>query len=383
MTELAAAVAWVALASVVYVYAGYPALLWVATRLTCRPVRRESITPSVTLVISAFNEAPVIGKKIENSLGLDYPRNRLEIFVVSDASTDGTDEIVSAFAARGVRLLRQHERLGKTAGLNAALTEARNDIVVFSDANILYTRGALRSLVRAFADDRVGCVTGDSRYVGTPSSAHVQEDGYWSYERLVRDMESRLGSTVGGDGAIFAIRRRLYTPLPPEAINDLVTPLQIVALGYRAVFEPDAVGYEPSAGSFRAEFRRKRRIVTRSWRGVMSVPGVLNPSMTGVFAWQVWSHKVLRWLVLPLVIVAVAASCVALPLGLLYEAVVLGFVASLALAVVGALLSQRLGPVARVTHAALYFYLVNFAAVLGVALAMAGRADVTWASQRR
>jgi len=115
----------------------------------------------------------------------------------------------------------------------------------------------------------------------------------------------------------------------------------------------------------------------------MSVPGILNPWRTGVFAWQVWSHKVLRWLVLPLVVVAVAASCIALPLGLLYKAVVLGFVASLALAVVGALQAQRLGPLARVAHAALYFYLVNLAAVLGVALAMAGRADVVWASQRR
>jgi hypothetical protein len=195
-------------------------------------------------------------------------------------------------------------------------------------------------------------------------------------------MESQLGSTVGGDGAIFAIRRHLYTPLAPEAINDLVTPLQIVALGYRAVFEPDAVGYEPSAGSFRAEFRRKRRIVTRSWRGVMSVPGILNPWRTGVFAWQVWSHKVLRWLVLPLVMVAVAASFVAVPLGLLYQAVVLGFLGSLGLAAVGATLGDRLGRLARVAHAALYFYLVNCAAVLGVAMAMAGRADVVWASQR-
>jgi cellulose synthase/poly-beta-1,6-N-acetylglucosamine synthase-like glycosyltransferase len=383
MMEIAAAVAWIALGGVVYVYAGYPALLWLATRLCSRPVRRDGITPPVTLVISAFNEGRVIGSKIENSLQLDYPGDRLEIVVVSDASTDDTDAIVRSFADRGVCLLRLSERAGKTAGLNQALRLATNDIIVFSDANILYARTAIRCLVRGFADARVGCITGDSRYVGeSSSSAHVQESSYWSYERLVREMESRLGSTVGGDGAIFAIRRHLYTPLAPEAINDLVTPLQIVAKGYRAVFDPDAVGYEASAGSYRAEFRRKRRIVARSWRGVMSVPGVLRPWRTGVFAWQVWSHKVLRWLVLPLVVVAVGASLVAAPSGRLYETIVLGFLSSVALAGIGATVGDRLGRLAPLTHAALYFYLVNCAAVLGVGMALVGRSDVVWASQR-
>jgi len=359
--EAAAVVAWIMLASVAYVYAGYPALLWLVTRVSSHPVRRAWITPPVTLVISAFNEAAIIGKKIENCLALDYPADRLEIIVVSDASTDATDAIVKSFGDR-----------------------ASNEIVAFSDANILYTRTAIRCLVRGFADPRVGCVTGDSRYVSAASTAaHIQESSYWSYEREVRDMESRLGSTVGGDGAIFAIRRHLYTPLAPEAINDLVTPLQIVARGFRAVFEPEAVGYESSAGSFGAEFRRKRRIVTRSWRGVMSVPGVLNPWRTGVFALQVWSHKVLRWLVLPLVVVAVVASSLALPLGLFYQAIVLGFVGSLGLAVIGAALGNRLGRLAQLTHAALYFYIVNCAAVLGIAMAMAGRADIIWASHRR
>ena len=382
--EAAAVVAWIMLASVAYVYAGYPALLWLVTRVSSHPVRRAWITPPVTLVISAFNEAAIIGKKIENCLALDYPADRLEINVVSDASTDATDAIVKSFGDRGVRLLRLPERQGKTAGLNVALGQASNEIVAFSDANILYTRTAIRCLVRGFADPRVGCVTGDSRYVSAASTAaHIQESSYWSYEREVRDMESRLGSTVGGDGAIFAIRRHLYTPLAPEAINDLVTPLQIVARGFRAVFEPEAVGYESSAGSFGAEFRRKRRIVTRSWRGVMSVPGVLNPWRTGVFALQVWSHKVLRWLVLPLVVVAVVASSLALPLGLFYQAIVLGFVGSLGLAVIGAALGNRLGRLAQLTHAALYFYIVNCAAVLGIAMAMAGRADIIWASHRR
>src|SRR5262245_25832107 len=188
MTEMvAAAIAWAMLGAVVYVYAGYPLLLWLMTRVLSRPVRRDRIMPPVTLIISAFNEAAIIGKKIENSLELDYPGDRLEIVVVSDASTDRTDDIVRSFSDRGVRLLRQDKRRGKTEGLNLALRAASNEIVVFSDANILYAKTAIRSLVQAFADERVGCVTGDSRYVGASSSAaHEQENSYWTYERRVR-----------------------------------------------------------------------------------------------------------------------------------------------------------------------------------------------------
>jgi cellulose synthase/poly-beta-1,6-N-acetylglucosamine synthase-like glycosyltransferase len=384
MSTVAAAVAGVALLLVGYVYVGYPLALLLVTRAVTRGVRRWDTVPSVMLVISAFNEARTIRAKLENSLALDYPRQRLRIVVVSDASTDGTDEIVQGFANHGVELLRIATRGGKTAGLNVALERSRDDVVVFSDANILYDPKAVRHLVRNFGDPAVGCVTGDSRYVGAiPSAAHERENAYWSYERSIRTWESMLGSTVGGDGAIFAIRRELYVPLPPEAINDLVTPLQIVARGHRAVFEPAAVGYEASAGDFKGEFRRKRRIVTRSWRGVMSVHGVLDPRRVGWFAWQVWSHKVLRWLALPLVLVAVAASALASPLSDVFLVVVWGFVASLVAAGLGAVMRGRVGRLAGLAHAALYFYLVNCAAVLGIVMALAGRVDVTWAPQRR
>jgi glycosyltransferase involved in cell wall biosynthesis len=337
----------------------------------------------VTLVVSAFNEAPIIAQKLENALGLDYPRDRLEIVVVSDASTDDTDRIVGAFRDRGVRLLRMPRRGGKTAGLNAVMATIRSEIVVFSDANIQYRKDAVRLLVRSFSDPAVGCVTGDSRYVDPgESAAHVQEDTYWGYERFIRSLESQVGSTVGGDGAIFAIRRELYTPLATDAINDLVTPLQIVARGHRAVFEPDAVGVEASAGGFQREFRRKRRIVNRSWRGVMSVAAVLDPLRVGVFAWQVWSHKVLRWLTLPILLLAAAGCTMALPRGMVYQLGLALFAASLVLAALGALVATRSPGVLRLAQAALYFYLVNVAAAIGVARAMTGRVEVMWASER-
>jgi cellulose synthase/poly-beta-1,6-N-acetylglucosamine synthase-like glycosyltransferase len=384
VTIASIAMVWIAMLLIAYVYVGYPVLLWIITRCYRRPVRREYITPRVTLIISAFNEAKVIGQKLENAMALDYPSDRLEILVVSDASEDGTDAIVESFRERGVTLLRMAKRQGKTAGLNGALRQACGEIVVFSDANILYQKDAIRRLVRNFADPEVGCVTGDSRYAeNLKSAAHLQENTYWQYEQMIRALESRLGSTVGGDGAIFSIRRDLFRPLSPDAINDLVIPLQVVALGYRAVFEPTAVGFEPSAGNFAAEFRRKRRIVNRSWRGVLSVSEVLNPWSVGMFAWQVWSHKVLRWFVFPMVLVAGIGCFLAIPAGLIYQAGALGFVASVIIAVVGCMSQDRLGWVARLAHGLFYFYMVNLASFLGIMMAMFGRVQVTWTPEAR
>jgi cellulose synthase/poly-beta-1,6-N-acetylglucosamine synthase-like glycosyltransferase len=383
MTTAAATIAWAAFFLIGYVYVGYPLVLWMLTRWRRQEVRQRDVTLSVTLLISAFNEERVIKKKLENSLALDYPSERLEIFVVSDASTDGTDLIVQSFASRGVRLLRMAERGGKSLGLNAAMQKAKGDIVLFSDANIVYQPDVIRRLVRNFADAAVGCVTGYSCYAENyHSAAHNQENHYWQYEQRIRAWESQLGSTVGGDGAIFSIRRKLYQPIAADAINDLVIPLQIVASGFRAVFEPTAVGYERSAGGFAGEFRRKRRIVNRSWRGVWSVREVLDPRVVGVFAWQVWSHKVLRWLVLPMVLTVGAGCFFAFPVGVVYRVGALGFLLSILAAITGGLARNRIGRLASLGQSCFYFYMVNLAACLGVLTAIGGRVQVIWTPER-
>ncbi len=380
---VAAVAAWGALTLIAYVYVGYPLALTLLAMFRRREVSQADVTPSVTLLISAFNEEDVIAQKLRNTLALDYPKDQLEVIVISDASTDGTDRIVESFAPQGITLLRMAARGGKTVGLNAALERARGDIVVFSDANIMYRPDTLRCLVRNFADPAIGCVTGDSRYCDdAATAAHVQEQTYWGYERYIRSLESRIGNTVGGDGAIFAIRRELYTPLAPEAINDLVIPLRIVTKGYRAVFEPGAVGIEPTTGDFRKEFRRKRRIVNRSWRGVMSVAEVLNPFKVGIFAWQVWSHKILRWLVLPMVMVTAAGCIGAYQQGWIYQAGAWGFLGSLLLAGVGAWVPVSRRPLARAGHVLLYFYMVNLAALIGLVRALGGRVDAVWVPER-
>lgn len=383
MITMASTIVWTACFLIGYVYVGYPLMLWCLSRFSWRAVAASPIIPPVTLLISAYNEQEDIGRKLKNSLALDYPKDKLQIIVISDASTDETDQIVRAFQDQGVVLLRMPTRGGKTTGLNAAVKKANGEVVVFSDANILYQTDVLHRLVTSFADPTVGCVTGDSRYLeDNQSPADVQENTYWGYERMIRSWESLIGSTVGGDGAIFAIRTHLYTPLAPEAINDLVVPLQIVAKGYRAIYEPLAVGHEPAAGDFRKEFRRKRRIVNRSWRGIMSVGEVLKPWRVGLFAWQVWSHKVLRWLVLPFIVLAVLGCIAAVSEGWVYRAGLSVFVLSLGLAGAGAMVPNRRGLGARAAQAMFYFYLVNLAALLGILRALRGNVEMVWAPER-
>jgi cellulose synthase/poly-beta-1,6-N-acetylglucosamine synthase-like glycosyltransferase len=233
-----------------YVFVGYPWALRAIVRVRGpRRVNAAPITPRVTLVISAFNEAAVIRRKIENALELDYPPDLLDVAVISDASHDGTDEIVESFPPDRVSLRRQRERRGKTAGLNNEVPALAGEIIVFSDANAIYRADAIRNLVRNFADPEVGCVTGEARYVeGTGTTADAGEHAYWDYEMGLKRLETAVGSMVGGDGAIYAIRKHLWQPLPESAINDFLNPLQIVAAGWRNVYEPEAVAFEETAG---------------------------------------------------------------------------------------------------------------------------------------
>jgi cellulose synthase/poly-beta-1,6-N-acetylglucosamine synthase-like glycosyltransferase len=289
--------AW-SVAVLVYIYVGYPLALRALVLLRgARPVKRAPVTPPLSLVISAYNERDVIRAKLENALSLSYPREALEIVVISDASDDGTDDIVREFAQQGVKLARQPERRGKTAGLNRTVPTLRGDVVVFSDANAMYEPDALLKLARNFADPQVGCVTGEARYLaGEKNAADAGERVYWNYEIQIKRLETSLGSMVGGDGAIYAIRRELWRELPENAINDFLNPLQIVSAGWRAVYEPDAVCYEETAGDTKSEYRRRVRIVSRSWRAVFQSPSVLNPFVVGLFTWSLVSHKMLRWL---------------------------------------------------------------------------------------
>jgi cellulose synthase/poly-beta-1,6-N-acetylglucosamine synthase-like glycosyltransferase len=378
----AAALFWTAAGLILYVYFGYPLLLWVIDAVRRpRPIATGDIEASVTLIISAYNEEASIGEKLANTLALDYPAERLEALVVSDASSDRTDEIVLGFKNPRVRLLRMPQRGGKTVGVNQAVREARGDLLVFSDANALYYRDAIRALVRNFADAAVGAAVGESTYVQADSAADEHEGLYWKYEVAIKRLESSLGSVVGGDGAIYAIRRRLFRDMRPDAISDFVNPLQIVEQGSRVVYEPAARSYEHAGGNFQQEFRRKVRIVNRAWRATWALRRMLNPLRHGFFAFELLSHKLLRWLVPAFMVVALVSNVVLLGEGDLYGWLLAGQGAFYLLAALGWL--QRNRPqVSKVFSIPYFFCLVNVASALGIYDAFRGQTYTTWTTPR-
>jgi len=370
---------WVSFGAIFLTYFAYPVTLLLLAPLKKRHECADA-TPSVTLIISAYNEAGVIRKKIENSLALDYPREKLEIMVISDESDDGTDAIAQEYADQGVVLYRQVPRRGKSFGLTQFVPKATGDIVVFSDANSIYEPDAVRKLVRHFADEKVGFVVGHQRYVEEENAASVSESLYWRYETWLKIHESEIGSVVCGDGAIYAIRRELFEPLKEDDINDFTIPLKIVIRGYRGIFDREAVCYEHTAADFGGEFRRKARIVNRSFRAVVRNPSVLNPLRVGLFSYQLSVHKLIRWFV-PLFMVLMLAANVGLALmgNRLYELILLFHLGFYLLALLRAVPALRdLKPI----YIANYFCVVNAAAGLGLLNFLFGKSVSVWNPER-
>jgi glycosyltransferase involved in cell wall biosynthesis len=382
------AVFWGALLVVAYTYAGYPLLL--ALRAWLLPSAFASAEPegapyepSLSLIICAFDEAGSIGARLENALGLDYPSDALEIIVASDGSTDGTQHVVARYADRGVRLLDMPRR-GKIPTLNAAVEASRGDILVFSDANSQYDRDALRQLVAPFADPQIGGVAGDQRYLdhrGGGSDGTEGERAYWDLDRALKQAQSRAGSVTSSTGAIYAIRRELFSPVPSGVTDDFWISTGVIARGRRLVFAPAAIAREEVAASSDREFQRKVRVMTRGLHGAWLRRGLMNPFAHGFYALQLFSHKVLRRLVaIPLALL----PCAALLLwdeGLLYRAVAVG--ASLLIAAGG--LSAVLPP-HWARHRALsiphYFLMVNVAALLAFSNVLRGRRIESWVPER-
>lgn len=375
------------LCALFYVYVGFPILLGLAG-LFLRKKHRidEDSEPSVTLIISAYNEEAVIRDKIENSKALAYPTNKLDILVVSDCSSDQMDNIVRAYGDPRIRLLRMEERKGKTAGLNAALEQVRTELVLFSDANALYDAQAVRKMVRHFVDPAVGYVVGHARYIDTDSSSAGQSENlYWNFEIRLKQWESYVHSVVGGDGAIYMIRRTLYQPLESTDINDFVNPLQIVAAGYRGIFDPESFSLEAPSADFEQEFGRKVRIVNRSFNGFLRMRQLINPLRFGSFSWLLFSHKVVRWFS-PFLLATHFTLSLLLPLSGALSLVGCCALTAYCLLVVTAsigLWNERRGIRLLVpTKFFYYFMLMNVASAMGVFSRLQGRRIATWSTVR-
>jgi len=369
-----------ALALLAYAYLGFPILLLARSRLVQRPYRSGDHEPTVSLIICAHNEVTSIGEKLENIRRLDYPSDRLEVIVASDGSTDGTDEVVRG--AAGVRLLSL-PRLGKIPTLNAAVAEASGEILVFSDANSMYERGAIRALVRPLADPRVGGVAGDQRYSKAASAADEGEGerAYWNVDRMLKQWQSRAGSVTSSTGAIHAIRASLFRVVPSGVTDDFWISCNVVAQRTRLVFAEDAIAIEPAASSSGLEFDRKVRVMTRGLRGVWLMRELLNPFRHGFYSIQLLSHKILRRLVfLPLVVLAVTAPLLWAD-GMVYRLATLGQAALYGTAAMGALIPGR-GRFSRIASIPFFFCMVNAAAAVATLNLLRGKTIESWEPRR-
>jgi cellulose synthase/poly-beta-1,6-N-acetylglucosamine synthase-like glycosyltransferase len=370
---------WFMCVIIIYLYVGYPFLLFVMSKIIkYKPQIDETVLPTITIIVSAYNEQDVIKEKIENLLQLDYPKDMIKYFVCSDCSNDQTDDIVRSFEKDGVILIRQNERLGKSACLNKAIDLTDSEIVVFSDANSMYEPESVIKLVRNFSNSRIGYVVGRQLYK-TSGKKKSNELTYWDYEIFIKKLESTISSVVGGDGAIYAIRRELYEKLEPADINDFYNPLQIIAKGYRGIFEPEAVCYEHQVDDVSREFQRKTRIVSRSFRNVLKIPQVLNPLKTGIFAIQILSHKLLRWMV-PVFLVLILFSNLFLLDDKFYILFLVLQILYYLFALVGFINKGWLK--FAVFSLPYYFFLVNYASFLGIIKGLRGNIQATWQPQR-
>lgn len=364
-----------------YTYVGYPLLVGALGVLARRRVRSSEILPPVSIVVLAHDEERDIGAKLENSLALDYPRDRLEIVVASDGSTDRTDEIVAGFGPRGVRLFRAEDHPGKTETTNRVVPTTRGEILVFSDATGLYTPGAIRALVRNFADPEVGAVTGRVQYrYGRSAPAR----GFRTYQRFVifaRRAESRFGTETSVSGSICAIRRELFRAVPPFIDFDLSHPLHVAQAGRRTVYEWEAVSEERAREDLRLEFAARVRMAILAFSFLPYLIPRLGSCRDRLYVFQVLSHKLLRWLS-PFFLLVVLATCALLapgsPLafGLLMVQIT-GYLAALT----GYSLHRR-GREPQALGVPMFFVAVNLAFLVGFFRWIAGERLHAWSTRR-
>ena len=381
---------WISVGMIVYCYAIYPLILilfasvqqvWEDLSFAIgRKDRRQralpDFLPSVSLIFSAYNEETVILEKMRNCAETEYPQNRLEILVGCDGCSDRTADLARTAQLPNARIFEFSDRGGKPAMLNRLAKEARGEILVLTDANTMLDSNAVRMLVRHFSNPRVGCVSGELR-LQTPDGSPVAEGLYWRYETFLKFLEGRLNLLLGANGAVYAMRKSLFTAIPPQGIvDDFLVAMRIRKAGHRLIYDTEAVGYERVAPSLRHEFSRHVRIGAGNFHALRYTLPLLAPS-AGWVAFSFWSHKILRWLV-PFALLAAFISA----FGLAFEDPWYGAIAAggglLAfLALVGYRLELR--NVRRAVFSLPFYFLsMNLALLLGFVRFLSGRQGLTW-----
>ncbi len=371
---------WMCCSILLYVYLLYPVLIRVLAACFGRVVVCDDRQPTVTVVVTAYNEETSIRAKLDNLAELNYPSERVDVLVVSDASSDATEQIAATYDPRRVRVLRVEGRLGKTACQNAAAGAASGEILVFTDATTRVDPDALKHLVGGFADPRVGCVAGCLAYISDSDSLTGRGGRtYWSYELRLRAAESALGSLIGVSGCLYAVRKSAYRPIDSALISDFVIAMKMREQRLRTVLAPDAACFEATLDRGSLELSMRVRVAIRSLNALVRERRFLNPVKFGVFAWQLWSHKVLRY-ASPLLWMGAYASNVLLVREApypLYLILLLGQSAVLAAGGIGFVLQGRRRELG-IFGKPYYFLLTNLAALIAILRYVNGERMVTW-----
>lgn len=366
---------------IAYTYFGYSLLIYLISLMVNNKVKKKDIEPPVTFLITAYNEEGSIRQKLENALNLDYPEDKLEIIVASDGSTDRTDDIAEEFKDRGVVLFRVKGRVGKTETQNRAVKIAKGDIIIFSDATTEYKKDAIKKIVRNYNDPTVGAVSGKYEY-RDPKGTQVGLATilFWRYENFIKSRQTRIKTITGACGCIYSVRRELYEPLRRDVISDLVEPLKILEKGYRIGFEPKAVAYEQTTEKSSQEFKMRIRVISRGMNGLLNVKGLLNPFKHGFVSFQLFSHKVLRWLI-PFFVIILFFANLALLGDRFYNMIFILQVFFYLFALLG-WIADHFNIKLKLFSLPLYFCVVNLASAVSFIKTIWGEKHIVWETTR-
>lgn len=384
---------WVSLAIIAYTFVGYGLVLWLLLRAKrafrrpqARPVPPDDQLPTCCLIVAAYNEEADIAQKIANSLALAYPAHKLSLIFVTDGSSDRTPEIVAAHPA--VRLMHQPQRQGKIHAVHRAVMASDADILVFTDANTVLNRDAIRELCKHYQDPRVGAVSGEKRIASgdTADASTAGEGFYWKYESALKRWDAELHSLVGSAGELFSIRRDLYQPVPPNTVlDDFMISMNIAKKGYRVAYEPGAYAVETASANVGEELKRKVRIAAGGIQSIVWLWPLLLPFRRPVLTFQYVSHRVLRWTITPFLLVLLFVASAALAFGgagWFYQAAFWGQVVFYASACCGWYLARR-ALKAKIVFIPYYFCVMNYAVVAGLLRYLKGKQSAAWEKASR
>lgn len=381
---------WICLFVAFYAYLGYGILLFMIIKVK-RLINKPKISfdpeflPTITFVVPCYNEQDTVEEKIKNCLTLDYPKDKLEIVFITDGSSDGTPDVISKYP--DVKLLHESPRKGKASAENRAMGFVKSDITIFSDANTTLPTNALRLLVRHYIDPQVGAVSGEKRVMSgeKDSAAGAGEGIYWKYESQLKRWDSELWSIVGAAGELFSFRTKLFVPIEVDSIlDDFMLSMRIASNGYRVLYEPEAYAAETASVSVKEELKRKVRICAGGWQSILWLLPVLSPFKNPVLSFQYISHRVLRWTIVPFLLILAFPLNVGLAIigSPVYQLLLLGQVLFYSLALIGWFLETKKLKV-KIVFVPYYFCLMNYAVLAGGLKFFQKKQSAAWERSKR